>query len=581
MKSLRTLSRYMAPYWVPALLAPLSMALEVAMDLAQPRLLQNIIDQGIADKDLTMVLHTGALMVGAGLFGLVAGGGCSVFATIAGLNFGADLRGALFRRIQQFSAGNLDRLQTGKLITRLTNDVEQVQEASLMLMRIMVRAPLLAIGGLVMAILTAPGLSLIIVIIAPLVVAALVITSQRAHALFLGVQERLDGLNIVLQENLAGVRLVKAFVREDHECRRFGTANEALMGQTVRASTLVAGVTPIIMLLVNIGVVAVLWFGGWEVQRGQLQVGQLLAFTNYLTQMFHSLVMVGMLVMRMSQADASAQRIAEVLATEPDVTDPEEPRAAPEGRGKVEFAGVQFGYDGEEAEPVLRGVTLRAEPGQTVAIVGATGSGKSSLVHLVPRLYDVEAGRVAVDGVDVRNLTQADLRRGIGTVMQDTILFSGSIRDNIAFGRPDATDEEVREAARIAQAHDFISGLPEGYDTQLGQRGVNLSGGQKQRLAIARAILCKPSVLILDDCSSAVDAATEARIMAALDGSEQPCTRLIVAQRIGSILAADKIVVLEDGAICAEGTHRELMESSPVYRDIVRSQVDPEVVAGV
>lgn len=581
MKSLRTIIRYMAPYWVPALLAPLSMALEVAMDLAQPRLLQNIVDDGIANNDLRYVVHTGLIMVAAGIIGLLAGAACTIFATIAGLNFGADLRGAVFRKIQSFSSANLDRIQTGKLITRLTSDVDQVQEASLMLMRIMVRAPLLAIGGLVMAILTAPGLSLIIVIITPLVIAALVITSKRAFGLFLGVQERLDKLNIILQENLAGVRLVKAFVREQHECSRFGTANEDLMGQTVRASTLVAGVTPAISLLVNAGVVAVIWFGGWEVNRGQLHVGQLLAFTNYLTQMFHSLVMVGMLVMRMSQADASTQRIAEVLETQPDVTDCENPADPPAPTGRLEFDSVLFGYDGDEAEPVLRGVSLTAEPGQTVAIVGATGCGKSSLVNLVPRLYDVQGGCVRVDGVDVRELKQADLRRHIGMVMQETVLFSGSIRDNIAYARPEATDEEVEQAARTAQAHDFIMSLPDGYATELGQRGVNLSGGQKQRLAIARALLCKPSILILDDCSSAVDAATESRIMAALDEAPDPCTRLIVAQRIGSILAADRILVLEDGAIAAEGTHRELLETSPAYRDIVRSQVDPEVVAGV
>jgi ATP-binding cassette subfamily B protein len=580
-KSLRALAYFMRPYWVPALLAPLLMALEVAMDLAQPRLLQTVVDVGIAKHDLRLVYHMGLLMMGAAVVGLIGGAGCSYFAVIAGLRFATDIRGAVFRQIQELSFSNLDRLQTGRLITRLTNDVDQVQEAALMFMRILVRAPLTVVGSFVMAVLTDPRLSLLIVAISPLLLVTFTITSRKGHQLFLTVQDRLDRLNIVLQENLAGVRVVKAFVRAARECQRFGAANEQLRAATVRASTLMAGVMPMMMLLVNLGVVAVIWFGGWQVFRGEGHVGQVLAFVNYLTQMLGSLMMVGMLVMRVAQADASAQRILEVLRTTPDVLDPPQPVPAPPAQGRVEFENVTFSYDGGDGEPVLRGVSFTAEPGEMVAIVGATGAGKSTLVHLIPRLYDVTAGAVRVDGVDVRQMRQDDLRARVGLVMQDAVLFSGTVADNIRLGRPDATQQEVEDAARIAQAHDFICALPDGYDTVLGQRGVNLSGGQKQRLAIARALVCKPSVLILDDCTSAVDAETEARIMQALQNPEHRCTRLVVAQRIGSILRADRVLVLEDGMIAASGTHEELLRTSSIYQEIVRSQLVGQEVGHV
>ena len=584
MSSLWRLISYMKPYWVAAVLAPLFMVMEVAMDLVQPRLLQRIVDEGLTRGDLPLVLHTGGIMVGAGVLGLIAGVVCGIFATIASYGFGADIRGALFRKIQSLSFGNLERLQTGRLITRLTNDVDQVQEAAQMFMRVLVRAPLTALGSLVMAILTNPPLSLLLVAISPLLILTLVVVSRRGHALFLALQERLDRVNTVMQENLAGVRVVKAFVREAHESQRFAGRNDEYMEASVRAATLMSVVMPIMMLLINLGVVGVIWFGGWQVQAGQTHVGRLLAFINYLLQMLSSLMIVGMLVMRVAQADASAERILGALHSEPEVQDlPQaEPRAA--AGGKVEFDHVQFSYDGAEAEPVLRAVSFVAEPGQTIALVGATGSGKSTLAHLVPRFFDVTAGCVRVDDQDVRQWRQEDLRQAVAIVLQDTILFSGTIADNLRYGRPEATEAEVEQAARMAQAHDFISALPAGYDTALGQRGVNLSGGQKQRLAIARALLCRPAVLILDDCTSALDATTEFRVMQALSESAHACTRLVVAQRVGSIIAADQILVLDEGTIAAAGTHEQLLRTSPVYRDIVRSQLgalpgEPEVEA--
>lgn len=564
----------MKRYWLQAALAPLFMALEVAMDLWQPRLLQTIVDQALPHNDLPLVLRTGGVMIAVGVIGLIAGVLCGVFATIAGLGFGAVVRGKLFGKIQSLSFGNLERLETGRLITRLTNDIDQVQEAAQMFMRILVRAPLLVIGSLIMAVITDARLSLLLLVISPFLILTLVFVSRRGHDLFLLVQDRLDRLNVVLQENLAGVRVVKAFVREAHEQGRFATRNEDLTAQTVQASILVAVVMPIMMLLVNLGVVGVIWFGGWQVQAGTTHVGQLLAFINYLLQMLSSLMMVGMLVMRVAQADASAERLLEVLASTPEVSD--SATAAPPAavRGQVEFEQVQFGYDGAEAEPVLRGVTFVAQPGQTVALLGATGSGKSTLAHLVPRFFDVTGGRVLVDGLDVRQWRQDDLRAQVAIVLQESILFSGTVRDNLRYGRPEATDEELQTAARQAQAHDFISALPQGYDTTLGQRGVNLSGGQKQRLAIARALVCRPRVLILDDCTSALDAATEARLLQALQADPHRGTRLIVAQRIGSILDADQIFVLEEGVISAAGTHCDLLATSPLYQDIVRSQLE-------
>ncbi|HOM82669.1 MAG TPA: ABC transporter ATP-binding protein [Armatimonadota bacterium] len=574
MKSFRALARYLAPYRWAALAAPLLMALEVAMDLLQPRLLQTIVDVAIANRDLALVGRTGAIMIGAALTGAVGGIGCTIFATIAALHFGADIRGDLFRKVQALSGPDLDRLETGRLVTRLTNDVDQVQEAAAMLMRILVRAPLLVIGSFIMAVLTAPTLSLLIVAICPLAIAAFLSMTRKGHDLFVAVQDRLDRVNVALQENLAGARVVKAFVRSQREIARFGTVNEDLMETGVRASSLVAGMGPLMMLLVNLGVVAALWWGGFLVHGGKMQVGQILAFTNYLTQMLASLMMVGMLLMQLSRAGASADRILEVLETEPAVCDvPDARPGTVVTRGRIEFDNVEFSYGGAGSQPVLRGVSFVIEPGECVVILGATGSGKSTLVNLITRLYDVTAGRILVDGVDVREMRQEELRAAIGVVPQETVLFSGSVRDNIRFARPESTDAEIEEAARLAQARAFVEALPGGYDAMLGQRATSLSGGQKQRLAIARALACRPAILILDDCTSAVDATTEAEILRGLQTWDHRCTRLIVAQRASAVFLADRILILDEGKVAAFGTHEELLRTSPIYREILRSQL--------
>jgi len=543
------------------------------MDLALPRLVERIIDVGIAGSDMSVVVSTAAIMVFAALLGMVGGMGSTVFAILAGQGFGADLRGTLFRRIQALSFGNLDKLETGKLITRLTNDVSQTMEVVMMALRMLVRAPLLLVGSVMMAVVTSPQLAVLYVVLIPIVLAAVVWIIRRTFPLYGEVQRRLDALNTVTQENLAGVRVVKAFARSVFEVSRFGRTNDRLTDQSVLAARTSAVTMPFMMLVLNFGVVAALWIGGVQIQAGQMQIGQLVAFLNYLGQTLMSLMMVSMLVVRISRAEASAERIQEVLDVEPEVKGSPNASTAFAPLGRVAFEGVSLKYDPEETDPVLRDVTFTAEPGQTVAILGATGSGKSSLVSLLPRFYDVSAGRVTIDGVDVRDVEESALRASVGIALQESVLFSGTIRDNIRYGRPDATEDEVIEAAKAAQAHDFITSLSSGYDSAVGARGVNLSGGQKQRLAIARALLLRPTLLILDDSTSAVDVETEARLQAALADSGRTQTRFVVAQRISSVLSADKILVLDDGEIVAEGTHGELIESSPIYREIYESQL--------
>lgn len=572
MRATRTLLRYLAPYWRSALLAPLLMALEVAMDLLQPRFVQRIVDQGILAGDQNVVTQTALLMVGVAVIGLIGGVGCGVFTVLASMRFGADLRSALFRNVQSLSFGNLDTLETGGLITRLTNDVTQVQEMVMMVLRIGVRVPLLLVGSLILAIITSPRLALIFLVLVPVILGALIWVIRKTFPMFSEVQRRLDALNTVMQENLAGVRVVKAFARSAHEKLRFGRTNNYLMEQNISAVRAGAITMPFMMLAMNAGLVAALWWGGRSVIGGGLEVGELIAFINYLTQTLMSLMMISMLVVRFARAQASSERIYELMNAEPAIPEPAAPQTAHAGNRLV-FENVSFSYDRDGRDPVLKNVSFVAEPGQTVALLGATGAGKSTLVNLIPRFYDVTGGRVTLDGVDVRDLDASALRGAVGIALQESILFTGSIRDNIRYGRPDASDDEVIAAAKLAQAHDFITRFPEGYSSVVGQRGVNLSGGQKQRIAIARALLNRPGVLVLDDSTSAVDVETEARIQEGLNQRPERQTRVVVAQRISTVLNADTILVLDDGRVVAEGAHRELLETSPIYREIYASQM--------
>jgi ATP-binding cassette, subfamily B, multidrug efflux pump len=575
------LKKYLNPYWHWALLAPLAMALEVTMDLMQPRLTQRIVDQGIARADLPFVQHTALLMLACALIGLVGGIGCSVFSTLAGLGFGADLRQALFVKVQSLSFANLDELETGALITRLTNDVTQVQDMVILSLRVMVRVPLLLIGSLILAILTSPQLSLLYLPLIPFVTGVLLWIIRRTYPLYGEVQHRLDVINTVLQENLSGVRVVKGFARAGHEVERFGAANDLLRRNSTVAAQFGAVTMPLTMLALNAGVVAALWYGGQRVMAGTFAVGKLIAFISYLTQTLMALMAITMLIVRLSRAEASAQRIGEVLSSQPQIQSASDaiPNFVPNFRahGRVAFENVSFRYHDRDAEPILQDISFVVEPGQTVAILGATGAGKSSLVNLIPRFYDVTAGRVTLDGIDVRAIDEDALRASIGIALQEAILFTGTIRDNIRYGRPDASDDEVEAAARTAQADAFIRQLPDGYDTLVGQRGVNLSGGQKQRIAIARALILKPALLILDDSTSAVDVRTEAQIQGALAIESAGQTRIVVAQRISAARHADHILVLEGGRLAAQGTHADLLATSPIYREIYESQVESGV----
>jgi ATP-binding cassette subfamily B protein len=576
-RSLIRLYRYVRPYKWEAIGALVLLLGMVAADLAIPRLSQRIIDQGIFRKDLHVVWTTSLIMLGAALVSALFAIVNNALSVRVGQSFAADVRSALVRRVQSFSFGNLDRLQTGQLIVRSTSDVNFVQMIVQMSLRILTRAPIWMVGAIVFLFLTSVKLGWIVLAFFPVIALFVLLFAGPARTMFLAVQKRLDRLNTILQENLAGVRVVKAFVREEQEVERFRSANEALTAQSIRVFRMLALLMPLMMVILNAAVIVALWAGGKMTTAGQMTVGQVVASVNYLGLALFPMMMLAGMVAPVAAADASASRILEVLDGEPEVRERPNARPIEAPKGRIAFEDVCFSYFADCADPVLQGISFVAEPGETVAILGATGSGKSTLIHLIPRFYDVTSGRVTFDGVDVRDVTLSSLRSQIGIALQEAVLFGGTVRDNIRYGRPDASEAEIAAAADAAQATEFIRALPDGYDTVIGQRGVTLSGGQRQRLAIARALLVRPKVLILDDSTSAVDIETEVRLQDALDRligeSQHTTTRFIVAQRISTVLLADKILVLEGGRVAAMGTHRELIETSPEYRDIYRSQL--------
>ncbi len=546
----------------------------VIMDLAIPRLIQKIVDQGIKQNNLSVVIQTSLLMLGITLLSTLIAVGNNITSVRVGESVARDLREAIFLKIQNFSYGNLDRFTTGRLMVRLTSDANAVKQLVQISLRVGTRAPLLLIGSLILMFNTSPQLALTMLPLLVVTTIVVVIFSVKTEPMYRSVQYKLDRLNTVLQENIAGVRLVKAFVRADHEGERFESANEELTNHTVRVMQITSTMNPIMTILVNIGMVAVIWAGGLQSIHGSMTIGQLIAFTNYLLTTMGPLTQMTWLSNTWANGLASARRIDEVLDMEPEVQ--QSPKALPlpnEGQARLSFNNVSFHYNGSVNESILDGVNLQAEPGKTIAILGATGAGKSSLINLIPRFYDASDGQVMIDGMDVRDVLEDSLLAQIGIVPQETVLFTGSVHDNITYGRPEATDEEVFAAARAAQAHDFIMALPKGYDTHIEERGVNLSGGQKQRIAIARALITKPKILILDDSTSSVDVETETRIQAALDEIMEGRTSFIVAQRISTVLNADKIIVIDKGKIAAEGTHAELMQTSPIYKEIYDSQL--------
>jgi len=577
MRSIARLLRFVRPYRLYAAVALVLLLGMVASDLLIPRLTQRIIDEGIASGDLRIILMTSLMMLGAALLAALFALGNNYFSVRVAQHVAHDVRSALVRKVQSFSFGNLDELRTGNLITRSTSDVHMVQMIVMMSLRILTRAPVWIIGASAMLVVTSPQLALMMAAFVPAIVLFVLWFARKARPMFSWVQERLDRLNTVLQENLAGVRVVKAFVRERHEIERFGDANVELMDKNIRIMRLVAILLPTMTLILNLGVAGAVWFGGTSTLSGGMTVGQVVASINYLMFALFPLMMLAGMLAPIAAADASAARILEVLDSAAKVAERPDARTLSDPRGRIAFESVSFGYGGNGAEPVLSDVSFVADPGETVAILGATGSGKSSLIHLIPRFYDATDGRVTFDGVDVRDLELSFLRSSIGIALQEAVLFGGTVRENVTYGRPEATEEEVRAACAAAQALDFVESLPDGFETNIGQRGVTLSGGQRQRLAIARALLVRPKVLILDDSTSAVDIETEVRLQDALDrliaDSENATTRFIVAQRISTVLLADKILVLDQGRIESCGPHAELLERSPIYREIYESQL--------
>jgi ATP-binding cassette subfamily B multidrug efflux pump len=572
------LAHFVKPYWRRALLALFLLTTLVFMDLAIPRLIQRIIDQGINQHNQTVVLQTSLLMLGISVLSTLFAVGNNVFSVQVGESVARDLRDALFVKIQGLSYGDLDRHQTGQLMVRLTSDAAACQRLVQVSLRIGTRAPLLMIGSLILMVNTDRRLALTMLPLLLVTLVAILFFIVKMEPLFRLVQQKLDRLNNVLQENIAGVRLVKAFVRADFEGARFEIANEDLTAHSARVMRFMSSTMPALTSFVNIGIVLVIWVGGLQAIQGRLSVGQIVAFTNYLLTTMTPLIMMTMLSNVWAGGIASARRINEILDIVPEVRDVPDALALPEQvQAEVVFENVAFHYNGSSdadlVGAVLENVNLAAEPGETVAILGATGAGKSTLINLVPRFYDVAAGRVLVDGLDIRQVQQDSLLAQVGIVPQETILFTGTVRDNIRYGRPDASDEEVVVAAKAAQAHDFILEMPRGYDSQVAQRGANLSGGQKQRIAIARALLTQPKILILDDSTSSVDVETETKIQDALEELMRDRTSFVVAQRISTVLNADKIVVVDRGHIVAQGTHRELMQSSPIYQEIYDSQL--------
>ena len=583
MKQWKRYKSYILPYKSAFILGPLMMVTEVLGEILLPKFMSMIINHGVAQKDGGYILKMGLVMAITSF--LMAAGGIlgAYFAAKASIFFTSDLRRDLFARVQQFSFKNIDTFSTGSLVTRLTNDIQQVQNLIMMGLRMMLRAPGMFLGALVMAFWMNAELAAVILVVIPLLTAAIVWILRTAYPRFTAMQKALDTLNSGIQEVLTNVRVVKSFVREDYEEKRFADTNRELKEAGLRALKIVIATMPVMMFAMNVTTLAVVWFGGNLIIGGRMAVGDLTAFTTYIVQILMSLMMLSMVFLQSSRAMASIRRIDEVLDEPIDLSDE---NASQKDRkvekGRVEFKDVSFSYR-EGGEPVLSHISLTAEPGETIGILGATGSGKTSLVQLIPRLYDVTEGSVRVDGIDVREYSLKNLRDGVGMVLQKNVLFSGTIEENLRWGDETATEEEVRRAAVYAQADSFVNSFAEGYKTEMGQGGVNVSGGQKQRLCIARALLKKPKILILDDSTSAVDTATEAAIRTAFREDLKDTTKFIIAQRLSSLEYADRILVLEDGRMIGEGTQEKLLASCEAYREIYETQygkrADGEVMA--
>lgn len=569
--------KYIKPYLPAFIIGPLMMIVEVIGEVVLPKLMANIINVGVANGSAGYITGTGALMILVALLMMAGGVGGAYFGAKAAVSFAADLRKDAFDKVQTFSFANLDQFSTGSLVTRLTNDITQVQNLINMALRMMLRAPGMLIGALIMAFVMNAELAVIVLIVIPILVGAIAVLIKIAFPKFKIMQKKLDALNSNIQEMLINVRVIKSFVRGDYEEKKFAASNEDLKQTSLSAFKTIIIVMPLMMLMMNATTLAVVWFGGRQIIVGNMQVGDLTAFTTYIVQILMSLMMLAMVILQSSRALASLSRIREILDTEVDLNDEncKEPDKIVSS-GRVEFRDVSFRYYKENKEAVLSHISFAVKSGQTLGIIGSTGSGKTTLVQMIPRLYDVDEGEVLVDGVNVKDYTLENLREGVGMVLQKNVLFSGSILENLMWGDENASIEEVRKAAQAAQADGFVSSFTGGYEMDLGQGGVNVSGGQKQRLCIARALLKKPKILILDDSTSAVDTATEAKIRESFAGELKNTTKIIIAQRISSVQEADEIMVLDDGKIVGFGKHEDLLASCEAYQEIYYSQMDKE-----
>lgn len=568
--------KYIKPYLPAFICGPLLMIVEVIGEVLLPKFMANIINIGAANQDVPYIITMGIVMVVTALLMMTGGIGGAYLAAKAAISFAADIRKDTFEKVQKFSFANLDQYNTGSLVTRLTNDVTQVQNLINMALRMMLRAPGMLIGALIMAFMMNRELAAVILVVIPILVILIGIVIKTAFPRFTIMQKKLDTLNSTIQEMLTNVRVIKSFVRGDYEEEKFSRANEDLKKSSLSAFNVVILNMPIMMLMMNLTTLGVVWFGGKQILVGRMPVGDLTAFTTYIVQILMSLMMLAMVLLQSSRAMASLHRITEVLDARIDLTD--ENSAQKDKRvenGTVEFKDVSFRYYKENKEPVLSHINFKIDSGKILGIIGSTGSGKTTLVQMIPRLYDPDEGEVLVDGVNVKEYSLEHLREGVGMVLQKNVLFSGTIRENLMWGDENASEEEVEKAAAAAQAG-FVRDFTEGYETELGQGGVNVSGGQKQRLCIARALLKKPKILILDDSTSAVDTATEAKIRESFSGLLKETTKIIIAQRITSVMEADEILVLDEGEIVGKGTHEELLKTCEAYQEIYYSQMDKE-----
>lgn len=572
--------QYVKPYWKYFTIGPLMMIVEVLGEIFMPKFMAEIINNGVVNQNVGYIIGMGVLMLLTSLLMMLGGVGGAYFGAKASINFGADVRRDVYAKVQTFSFSNIDKFSTASLVTRLTNDITQVQNFVNILLRMCLRSPGMLIGALIMALQINARLAIILAIVMPIMTVTMVFVLKTGFPRFGIMQKKIDGVNTTVQENLTNVRVVKSFVREDFENEQFRKANRDLKESGLRAINVMIFTMPLMTFFMNFTSLAVVWFGGKQVMAGDMMIGDLTAFITYITQILSSLMMLSMIFMNASRAIASSKRIGEVLDEQVDLNDlnaryPD--KQVTEGR--IEFKNVNFRYYKNNHEKVLDNMNLTIEPGKMVGIIGSTGCGKTTMVSMIPRLYDVDEGQVLVDGVDVRDYSLKNLRNGVGMVLQKNVLFSGTIKDNLKWGDENATDEEIRSAAESAQADGFVTNFTDGYDMKLDQGGVNVSGGQKQRLCIARALLKKPKILILDDSTSAVDTATEARIRMAFNNELKDSTKIVIAQRITSVKDADMIVVVNEGQITGVGTHEELLKMNQEYQEIYYSQMDKEVTA--